>query len=62
MWKQYSIAKKYIFAGYDILSVIVILLSFDKIYRLRSVKGIKAWQVARLIERIPKAVKTFKRF
>ena len=61
-WKYYKISKKYIYASYDVLSVIVILLSLDRIYKMRSLKGIKAWQIARLIERFPKMLKTFKKF
>ncbi len=62
LWKYYRISKKYVYASYDVLSVIVILLSLDRIYKMRSLKGIKAWQIARLIERFPKMLKTFKKF
>lgn len=61
-WKYYSKSKKYIYASYDVLSVLVILLSFDKIYKLRSIRGLKTWQVARLIERFPKMLQTLKKF
>ena len=62
LWKYYRISKKYVYASYDVLSVIVILLSLDRIYKMRSLKGIKAWQIARLVERIPKMIQTFKKF
>ena len=62
LWKHYRYAKKYIYASYDVLSVLVILLSLDRVYKLRSFKGLKAWQVARLIERLPKMMKTLKKF
>ena len=62
LWKYYRISKKYVYASYDVLSVIVILLSLDRIYKMRSLKGIKTWQIARLIERFPKMLKTFKKF
>ena len=61
-WKYYKISKKYIYASYDVLSVIVVVLSLDKLYRMRSIKGLKTWQIARLLERIPKMVETFKKF
>ena len=61
-WKYYKITKQYSYASYDVLSVVVILLSLDRIYKMRSLKGIKAWQIARLVERFPKMVKTFKKF
>ena len=61
-WRYYKISKKYIYASYDVLSVIVILLSLDRIYKMRSLRGLKAWQIARLNERFPKMLKTFKKF
>ena len=61
-WKYYKISKKYIYASYDVLSVVVIFLSLDNLYKMRSIKGLKTWQIARLVERIPKMVQTFKKF
>ncbi len=61
-WKYYKTGKKYIYASYDVLSVVVIFLSLDKLYKMRSIKGLKTWQIARLVERIPKMIQTFKKF
>ena len=58
----YQLTKKYIYILYDLLSIIVILLSFDKAYRFRSLKLVQPTQIARLIERFPKALKSIKRF
>ena len=52
--------KQIIWTSYDILSVLVILISLDKIIKNKSIKALKPWQVARLIERVPKLMKTFR--
>lgn len=59
---RYKTVKDSVYVLYDVLSVLVILLSFDKIYKMKSFKSLQPWQLARLIERIPKLVQTFKKF
>jgi len=53
-WKSYRSVKWYIGIVYDACSVLLILMSFDKIYKFKSLKVVKPWQIARLIEKVPK--------
>jgi len=57
---NYFRLKQWIWTTYDILSVLVILLSFDKMIKTKSIKTLKPWQVARLIERGSKLTRTFR--
>ena len=54
--KHYQKTKKTIYALYDILSLIVIILSFDKLLSSKA-RSVEPRQVARLIEKIPKIKK-----
>ena len=54
--KHYQKTKKTIYALYDILSLIVIILSFDKLITSKS-RSVEPRQVARLIEKLPKIKK-----
>jgi|DEB0MinimDraft_10_1074344.scaffolds.fasta_scaffold12385_8 hypothetical protein len=54
----YNISKRYIWVAHDLLSVLVILMTFDKVYKMKSFKVLKPWQLARLIERVPKLMHT----
>ena len=54
--KRYRQTKKAIYTAYDILSLIVILLSFDKLLSSKT-RSVEPRQVARLIEKIPKIKK-----
>ena len=54
--KRYRQTKKAIYTAYDILSLIVILLSFDKLLNSKS-RSVEPKQVARLIEKLPKIKK-----
>ena len=54
--KRYRQTKKTIYALYDILSLIVIVLSFDKLLSSKT-RTVEPRQVARLIEKLPKVKK-----
>ena len=54
--KHYQKTKKTIYALYDILSLVVIILSFDKLLTSKT-RSVEPRQVARLIEKIPKIKK-----
>ena len=54
--KRYQQTKKTIYALYDILSLVVIILSFDKLITTKT-RSVEPRQVARLIEKIPKIKK-----
>ena len=54
--KRYLQTKKTIYAAYDILSLVVIILSFDKLLRSKS-RSVEPRQVARLIEKLPRVKK-----
>jgi len=54
--KRYLQTKKTIYAAYDILSLVVIILSFDKLLSSKS-RSVEPRQVARLIEKLPKVKK-----
>ena len=54
--KRYRQTKKTIYTLYDILSLVVILLSFDKLLSSKS-RSVEPRQVARLIEKLPKVKK-----
>jgi hypothetical protein len=53
---NYQKTKKTIYALYDILSLVVIILSFDKLITTKT-RSVEPRQVARLIEKIPKIKK-----
>lgn len=57
---NYFRLKRFIWTTYDVLSVLVILISLDKIVKNKSIKALKPWQVARLIERVPKLMRIFR--
>lgn len=54
----YKRSKRYIWIAYDLLSVLVVLLTFEKVLKMKSLRVIKPWQLARLIERVPKLMRT----
>jgi len=54
--KRYLQTKKTIYAAYDILSLVVIILSFDKLLSSKS-RSVEPRQVARLIEKLPRIKK-----
>ena len=54
--KRYLQTKKTIYAAYDILSLVVIILSFDKLLSSKS-RSVDPKQVARLIEKLPRVKK-----
>ena len=53
---NYQKTKKTIYTLYDILSLVVIILSFDKLLSSKA-RSVEPRQVARLIEKIPKIKK-----
>ena len=54
--KHYQQTKKTIYTMYDILSFVVIILSFDKLLSSKS-RSVEPRQVARLIEKLPRIKK-----
>ena len=54
--KRYMQTKKTIYAANDILSLVVIILSFDKLLSSKS-RSVEPRQVARLIEKLPRVKK-----
>ena len=56
--EYYKRSKRYIWIAYDLLSVLVVLLTFEKVLKMKSLRVIKPWQLARLIERVPKLMRT----
>ncbi len=54
--KHYQKTKKTIYAVYDILSLVVIILSFDKLLSSKT-RSVEPRQVARLIEKLPRIKK-----
>ena len=54
--KRYQQTKKTIYALYDILSLVVIILCFDKLLTSKT-RSVEPRQVARLIEKLPKVKK-----
>jgi len=54
--KHYKQTKKAIYTVYDILSFVVIILSFDKLLSSKS-RSVEPRQVARLIEKLPRIKK-----
>tara|TARA_B100001094_G_C18123919_1_gene768408 strand:- start:301 stop:540 length:240 start_codon:yes stop_codon:yes gene_type:complete len=54
--KHYRQTKKTIYTVYDILSFVVIILSFDKLLSSKS-RSVDPQQVARLIEKLPRIKK-----
>ena len=54
--KRYRQTKKAIYTAYDIISLIVILLSFDKLLSSKT-RSVEPRQVARLIEKLPRIKK-----
>ena len=53
---NYQKTKKTIYALYDILSLVVIILSFDKLLTSKA-RSVEPRQVARLIEKLPRIKK-----
>ena len=56
VWEALPADQKAIYTAYDILSLIVILLSFDKLLNSKS-RSVEPRQVARLIEKLPRIKK-----
>lgn len=59
-WRIYRKVKMVIGIIYDASAVLVVLLSFDRIYKFRSWRVLKPWQVATLIEKVPKLFRTLR--
>jgi len=54
--KRYMQTKKAIYTMYDVISLVVVILSFDKLITSKT-RTVEPKQVARLIEKIPKIKK-----
>ena len=59
-WQIYRKIKAAVGIAYDISSVLIVLLSFDRVYKLRSWRVIKPWQIATLVQRLPKLLRTLR--
>lgn len=59
-WQIYRRIKAVVGIVYDAASVLVVLLSFDRVYKLKSWRVIKPWQIATLVQRIPKLLRTLR--
>ena len=54
--KRYMQTKKAIYTMYDVISLVVVILSFDKLLSSKS-RSVEPRQVARLIEKLPRVKK-----
>jgi|TARA_X000001388_G_scaffold70863_2_gene60308 hypothetical protein len=54
--KRYMQTKKAIYTMYDVISLVVVILSFDKLITSKT-RTVEPKQVARLIEKLPKIKK-----
>lgn len=54
--KEYILLKEAVYLVYNVTSVLVVLFAMDKMLYTRSIKNMKPWQVALLIQRVPKMV------
>jgi hypothetical protein len=59
-WQIYRGIKWVIGIIYDSCSVILILMSFDKVYKFKSWRVIKPWQIANLVEKVPKLFRSLR--
>lgn len=57
IWRQ---IKRIVGITYDICSVLLVLMSLDRVYKFKSWRVIKPWQIANLVERLPKLVRTLR--
>lgn len=57
VWRQ---VKRVIGIAYDICSVLLVLMSLDRVYKFKSWRVIKPWQIANLVERLPKLIRTLR--
>ena len=46
---------------YEISSVLFVLMSFDNLFKAKTWRVIKPWQISTLVERLPRMLKTLKR-
>lgn len=59
-WAHYRTTKRIVGIIYDASAVLLIVLSLDKVYKYKSWRVIKAWQIAMLVEKLPKLVRTLR--
>ena len=59
-WKIYRKIKMVVGIIYDASAVLVVLLSFDRVYKFKSWRVLKPWQLAALIEKVPKLFRTLR--
>ena len=57
-WTVWRKVKMIIGIIYDSASVILVLMSLDRVYKFKSWRVIKPWQIANLVERLPKLFRT----
>jgi len=57
-WTAWRKVKMVIGIIYDSASVILVLMSLDRVYKFKSWRVIKPWQIANLVERLPKLFRT----
>ena len=59
--RYYKKTKSVIHLIYDISSVLFVLMSFDNLFKAKTWRVIKPWQISTLVERLPRMLKTLKR-
>lgn len=59
-WTVWRKVKMVIGIIYDSASVILVLMSLDRVYKFKSWRVIKPWQIANLVERLPKLFRTLR--
>jgi len=57
IWKK---IRSIIGITYDICSVLLVLMSLDRVYKFKSWRVLKPWQIANLVERVPKLFRTLR--
>ena len=59
--RYYKKTKSVIHLIYEISSVLFVLMSFDNLFKAKTWRVIKPWQISTLVERLPRMLKTLKR-
>ena len=59
-WLVWRKIKNIVGITYDICSVLLVLMSLDRVYKFKSWRVIKPWQIANLVERLPKLFRTLR--
>lgn len=60
-WGYWIKIKKAVRLVYEISSFALLLMSFEKAYKLRTWSVVKTWQIARLAEKLPRLLRTLEK-